>query len=108
MPMPIPLIDLVPAGQPARPGQWWSSSGNAGQSTIHAWSPDMVRPRDGGGVDLLLGAAPAGSGRPAVGGEIRSADTASTGTFSWLAEAPDGPLKAALLALGRGVLRRGA
>jgi serralysin len=59
----------------------------AGQSSALAWSPDCAS-LGPDGLCLRLGAAPPGSPRPCLGGEVQSCDTAAAGTWAWTAQAP--------------------
>lgn len=76
-------------GQPSVPGEWYVSTWAAGQSTITDWSPDNVRHAADGAVELILDRAEPTRAEPYEGGEIQSNVTASTGTWSWTAQAPD-------------------
>lgn len=68
---------------------WLMSDWPAGQSSILQWSTDNVRVTADGNVELVLGRAPAGSDYPYQAGEVQSAETATTGTWSWTVQAPD-------------------
>lgn len=81
-------VPLVRAGEPACPGTWIVSDWPAGQSRRLQWSPRQVRPSPGGGIDLVLGPAPAGASRPWLGGEIQSATSAALGRWWWRVRAP--------------------
>ena len=80
---------LVQLGEETNDTTWLVSAWNAGQSSITQWSPDNVRVAADGAVELVLGRAPDGSGRPYQGGETQSTATADSGTWSWVAQAPD-------------------
>lgn len=54
-----------------------------------SWSLDSVVPQRGGGVTLVLEEAEDGSATPFESGAIQSVSTASEGTWSWTAQAPD-------------------
>ena len=83
------MVTKVSGLDPNDPSQsWWSSSQAFGVTTITNWSTDNVRVEANGTVDLVLDDAPAGSAKPFMGGEINSYATATTGTFSWTAQAP--------------------
>ncbi|CAA9389256.1 MAG: Alkaline phosphatase [uncultured Rubellimicrobium sp.] len=81
-------VNLIDPGEPLEADGWQVSSWNAGQSSILAWAPGNVRLSPDGALELALGTAPAGSARPWCGGEVQSEATASTGTWSWTAQAP--------------------
>lgn len=68
---------------------WLMSEWPAGQSNILHWSADNVRVTTEGHVELVLGRAPVGSGFPYQAGEVQSAEAATTGTWSWTAQAPE-------------------
>ncbi|MEE4210344.1 MAG: family 16 glycosylhydrolase [Parvularcula sp.] len=82
-------IDLVRLGDPTDETTWLISDWNAGQSSIVEWNDQNVRIAEDGLVELVLDAAPEGSSRPYHGGEIQSSASASTGTWRWLAQAPE-------------------
>lgn len=82
-------IDLVLLGEPKTTQSWLVSDWLAGQSSIMEWDPSNVRSTADGGIELLLDAAPTGSSRPFYGGEVQSCERASTGTWTWTAQAPD-------------------
>ncbi len=75
--------------QPTPADGWLVSEWAAGQSTIMNWSPDHVRTAADGATELVLDNAPAGSPKAFLGGEFQSDAVATTGTWSWTAEAPD-------------------
>lgn len=68
---------------------WLMSDWPAGQSNILHWSADNVRVTTEGHVELVLGRAPDGSGFLYQAGEVQSAETAITGTWSWTVRAPE-------------------
>jgi serralysin len=75
---------------PLTTGAWQVSDWNAGQSSILRWSPANVTWNDvTDTLDFRLDKAPNGSRRPYVSGEVQSVDSASTGTWSWTAQAPE-------------------
>ncbi len=82
-------IDIIKFGAPATSESWYISDWPAGQSKIMAWSPNNVKAQADGSVQFTLSAAPAGSPYPYLGGEIQSAESATTGTWSWTAQVPD-------------------
>ncbi len=75
--------------QPAPANGWLISEWAAGQTSIMSWSPDHVRIAADGATELVLDNAPIGASKPFLGGEIQSDAVATTGTWSWTAEAPD-------------------
>ncbi|TNC74893.1 family 16 glycosylhydrolase [Rubellimicrobium roseum] len=81
-------IDLVQIGEPATTESWLVSDWAAGQSAIMEWSPDNVVAQADGSVQFALSAAPAGSSHAYCGGEVQSCEAASTGTWTWTAQAP--------------------
>ena len=83
---PITLYSIY--GTPLADG-WLMSDWAAGQTSIMNWEDQNVRTSADGDIELVLCAAPAGSSRPFIGGEIQSAEVATTGTWSWTAQAPD-------------------
>jgi hypothetical protein len=54
-----------------------------------SWSADNVTPQRGGGVTLALDESADGRATPFEGGAVQSQSTASEGTWSWTAQAPD-------------------
>ncbi|WP_410218265.1 family 16 glycosylhydrolase [Paracoccus sp. (in: a-proteobacteria)] len=84
-----PALDLYKGGQQYGADSWLISDWAAGQSGVMQWSPDNVRVAADGDIELVLGRASHGSGRPFQGGEIQSAEVATTGTWSWTAQAPE-------------------
>ena len=75
---------------PLPSGAWQVSDWNAGQSSILKWSPANVTWNDNSDtLDFTLDRAPRGARRPFVSGEVSSVDSASTGTWSWTAQAPE-------------------
>ncbi|MDB6453266.1 family 16 glycosylhydrolase [Falsirhodobacter sp. 20TX0035] len=82
-------LDLHEIGQSHSKDSWLVSDWNAGQSGLMQWSADNVRKDKDGNVELILSRAPAGSGRAYEGGEIQGSTSATTGTWSWTAQAPD-------------------
>ncbi len=74
------LVDLVLLGEPTTDQSWLISDWGAGQSSIVQWSPNNVYQTASGGVEFVLSAAPVGSARPYLGGEIQSSAVATTGT----------------------------
>jgi hypothetical protein len=84
-----PAIELVQLGDATSETTWLVSDWNAGQSSIMQWSPDNVRVAEDGSIEFILSASPDGAARPYQGGEIQSSANASTGTWSWLSQAPE-------------------
>ncbi len=76
------------SGQTSTADSWLVSTWAAGQTGNMNWSSDNVNRAADGSVNLTLGAAPAGSTRPYSGGEIQSNEVATTGTWTWVAQAP--------------------
>lgn len=67
---------------------WLMSDWAAGQTSIMNWEDQNVRKTASGVIELVLNAAPAGSTRPFNGAEVQSSKVATTGTWSWTAQAP--------------------
>jgi serralysin len=67
---------------------WLMSDWPAGQTSIMNWEDQNVRKTSSGVIELVLGAAPAGSSRAFNGAEVQSSRVATTGTWSWTAQAP--------------------
>ncbi|TGN62043.1 glycosyl hydrolase family protein [Paracoccus liaowanqingii] len=84
-----PALDLFEFSQPYTSDGWLKSDWPAGQSSILQWSPDNVRLMADGSVALVLGRAPEGSNYSVQSGEVQSAETATTGTWSWTVQAPE-------------------
>ncbi len=68
---------------------WMVSDYPATQTSRLRWSPDNVIWHTDGTFDLVLAAAPGGSDRPFVSGEVATTATAMTGTWEWTLQAPD-------------------
>lgn len=83
-----PEIKLYSISQPSLADGWLMSDWAAGQTSIMNWEDQNVRKTATGDIELVLNAAPAGSTRPYNGGEIQSKEIATTGTWSWTAQAP--------------------
>uniref|UniRef100_UPI00396CE63E family 16 glycosylhydrolase n=1 Tax=Paracoccus sp. TaxID=267 RepID=UPI00396CE63E len=84
-----PALDLYGFWQSYGADGWLMSEWPAGQSSILQWSPDNVRVAADGGIELVLGRAPAGSDHPYQAGEVQSAQEATTGTWGWTVQAPE-------------------
>jgi serralysin len=84
-----PALDLFEFSQPYTSDGWLKSDWPAGQSSILEWSPDNVRLMADGSVELVLDRAPEGSNYSVQSGEVQSAETATTGTWSWTVQAPE-------------------
>lgn len=69
--------------------EWMVSDYPATQTPRLRWSPDNVIWHTDGSFDLVLQAAPAGTDRPFVSGEVATTETAMTGTWEWTLQAPD-------------------
>ncbi len=82
-------IPLVTLGESRGEASWLISEWDAGQSARVRWVTQNVRPTADGGVELLLDAAPDDAARPYQGGEIQSTGSSATGTWGWLAQAPE-------------------
>jgi serralysin len=67
---------------------WLMSEWAAAQTPIMSWEDQNVRKTATGVTELVLNAAPAGSPRAFNGAEVQSSETATTGTWSWTAQAP--------------------
>ncbi|MEY4984027.1 MAG: hypothetical protein RIR62_2293 [Pseudomonadota bacterium] len=87
MTMTNPLIDLYSIYQPARANGWLVSDWAAGQTSIMDWEQSRVRTTANGVIEMELGASRDG-GRPYEGAEFQSSEVATTGTWSWTAQAP--------------------
>ena len=83
-----PALDLYEIGRPHSADSWLVSDWNAGQSGITQWSSDNVRVAADGDVELVLSRTH-GPGRAYEGGEIQGSTSATTGTWSWTAQAPE-------------------
>lgn len=70
-------------------GEWLISEWDAGQSYIVGWNPDNVIARNDGSVQFILDQAAAGDSRPYDGAEWQSLTAATTGTWTWMAQAPE-------------------
>ena len=81
-------LHLYTLGERGTPDSWLISEWDAGQTGNMSWSADNVGREENGDVTLTLDRAPAGSARPYRGGEIQSSEVATTGTWSWTAQAP--------------------
>lgn len=81
-------IKTYVSGQTSTSDSWLVSTWAAGQTGNMNWSSANVNRAADGSVNLTLGAAPAGSTRPYSGGEIQSNEVATTGTWTWVAQAP--------------------
>ncbi|WP_265502620.1 family 16 glycosylhydrolase [Paracoccus beibuensis] len=82
-------FDLYELGEEFTQDSWLISDWAAGQSNLLQWSPDNVRVAADGAVELVLDRASSDNARPFDGGEIQSAEVATTGTWSWTAQAPE-------------------
>lgn len=82
-------FDLYELGDRYTENSWLVSDWAAGQSNILQWSTENVRIAADGAVELVLDRAPDGASRPYHGGEIQSAEVATTGTWNWTAQAPE-------------------
>lgn len=83
-----PQIDLYTIYQAPVTDGWLVSDWNAGQTSIMKWEDANVRETASGDIQLVLNAAPSGSTRPFNGAEFQSKEVATTGTWSWTAQAP--------------------
>lgn len=81
-------IKTYVSGQSSTADSWLISTWAAGQTSNMNWSANNVTRAADGSVNLTLNAAPAGSTRPYNGGEIQSNEVATTGTWTWVAQAP--------------------
>lgn len=81
--------DLVHSGDSITEDSWLVSDWAAGQSSVLQWSSDNVRTAVDGAVEYVLSAADTGATRPYEGGETQSMEAATTGTWSWTAQAPE-------------------
>lgn len=83
------MVTTVTGLDPNAPERtWWSSSHRAEQSRITDWSTANVRQTSDGTVEVILDNSRWGAAEPFAGGEINSHETATIGTFSWTAQAP--------------------
>ncbi|MCE6958496.1 family 16 glycosylhydrolase [Cereibacter sphaeroides] len=64
------------------------SAWDAGQSYLTTWRENNVVVGADGRIALNLNRAEPGAARPYIGGEIQSEDFFSTGSWSWMAQAP--------------------
>ncbi len=81
-------IKTYVSGQTSTADSWLVSTWAAGQTSNMNWSANNVTRASDGSINLALNAAPAGSTRPYNGGEIQSNEIATTGTWTWVAQAP--------------------
>ncbi|MCE6950191.1 family 16 glycosylhydrolase [Cereibacter sphaeroides] len=65
------------------------STWDAGQSYLTRWSENNVIVGDDGRIGLKLSRAPDSTTRPWIGGEIQSEEAFTTGSWSWMAQAPE-------------------
>lgn len=87
--LPEGVNPILPFDAGGRDAQWLISDWPAGQSAIAAWSADNVRENpDQGTLDLVLNDAGEGD-RRFLGAEFQSRAAASTGTWRWVATAPE-------------------
>ncbi|SCY88907.1 family 16 glycosylhydrolase [Paracoccus tibetensis] len=84
-----PALAVYGFWEPYPEDGWLMSDWPAGQSSILHWSTNNVRVTTDGNVELVLGKAPAGSDFPYHAGEVQSAESATTGTWSWTVQTPD-------------------
>ncbi len=82
-------IDLYRLGEASTTASWLVSDWSAGQTNIMDWSTNNVRIGTDGAVELVLDNAPATNPDPFLGGEIQSKAVATTGTWTWTAQAPE-------------------
>ncbi|MEE2862469.1 MAG: family 16 glycosylhydrolase [Pseudomonadota bacterium] len=84
-----PALHVYELGQSHTADSWLISDWTAGQTSIMNWSDDNVRVGADGRIELVLDRAPEGASRPWEGGEIQGSRSATTGTWSWTAQAPE-------------------
>lgn len=82
-------LQLIDIGQTQTDDTWMMSSWDAGQSSLMRWTPENVAITDEKVLELSLINEPESDGRPVTGGEIQSSYSTGTGTWSWVAQAPD-------------------
>lgn len=82
-------IDLVQVGEAWGTEDWLVSAWDAGQTSTMTFSPENVSTTSDGTVSLSLSASEPGASRPYCGGEIRSMEASSIGTWTWTAQAPE-------------------
>jgi serralysin len=83
-----PELKLFSISQTPLVDGWRMSDWTAAQTPIMNWEDKNVRKTATGDIELVLNAAPAGSSRAFNGGEVQSSEIATTGTWSWTAQAP--------------------
>jgi serralysin len=83
-----PELQLFSIYQAPLADGWLMSDWAAGQTSIMNWEDQNVRKTASGVIELVLNAAPTGSSRPFNGAEVQSSKVATTGTWSWTAQAP--------------------
>ncbi|WP_176556229.1 family 16 glycosylhydrolase [Rubellimicrobium rubrum] len=88
MPTIAEPLDLYRLGESSTTSSWLVSEWGAGQTNIMDWSANNVRVASDGAIELVLDNAPTGTTDPFMGGEIQSTAVATTGTWSWTAQAP--------------------
>lgn len=81
-------IKTYVSGQTSTADSWLISTWAAGQTGNMNWTANNVTRAADGSVNLILDAAAAGSSRPYEGGELQSKEVATTGTWTWVAQAP--------------------
>lgn len=81
-------IKTYTSGQTSTADSWLVSTWAAGQTGNMNWSANNISRAADGSVNLTLNAAPAGSTRPYNGAELQSNEVATTGTWTWVAQAP--------------------
>ncbi len=87
--MPYDPLAIYQFNEPVPEDGWLVSEWEAGQSTITDWLPSHVRTASDGVTEVVLDNAPSGFSDPFAGGEIRSNESATIGTWSWTAQAPE-------------------
>lgn len=88
MALPNPELQLFSNSETPAGDGWRMSDWTAGQTPNMNWEDQNVRKTATGVTELVLNAAPAGSSRPFNGAEVQSNEVATTGTWSWTAQAP--------------------
>jgi serralysin len=86
--MTNPEMQLFSISQAHLVDGWRMSDWAAAQTPIMNWEDQNVRKTATGEIELVLNAAPAGSSRAFSGAEVQSSEVATTGTWSWTAQAP--------------------
>ncbi len=67
---------------------FWSPPGTPGNPTLTSWSGENVRLLEDERIALILNRSHDSAARPWLGGELQSEAAFTTGSWSWMAQAP--------------------